>query len=575
MRVVGIHDGHNASACLLEDGRIVAAIQEERLRRVKNWAGFPSRALEFVLRKAGLRMDQIDVYAFSGVEMPDQMTLEERLAFYQRDCQPPPPKGGLIRRTARATGVAAAVRPFRTKGSGARQVRTEAAKQTGVPAERVAFIEHHACHAAAAYYGWGRYDSDLLVLTNDGEGDGLCATVNVGRHGRLERLASVPAADSIASLYAVTTFLLGMTPLEHEYKLMGMAPYASPRASGLVADKFRRLIEAGDGLGWRRTDGCPPTLHTYHFLRDLLERDRFDAVCGGLQVFLEERLVEWVRRALRQTGLRRVALSGGVFMNVKLNKRILELDEVEELFVFPSCGDETNCIGAAYYVQAERDHRAIEPLGPIYLGGEWTPAEIAAEVQRFSFATPVNIAEHGDLPCRIAGLLAEGHVVARFAGRSEFGARALGNRSLLADPSRRDVVKTINSMIKSRDFWMPFATTLTAEQAPSCLVNPKNAASPYMILAFDTTERVRDFIAGVHPQDLTVRPQVLDRSWNPPFHDLICEFQRRTGRAAAVLNTSFNLHGHPLVESPRDALDVFSRSGLTHLAIGNLLLEKK
>ncbi len=574
MKIVGIHDGHNASACLIEDGHIVAAIQEERLRREKNWAGFPSRAVEFVLQRAGRGSGDIDVFAFSGIDMPDQMTLEERLAFYARDCRPTAPKGGPLRRFARSTGLAALLRRNGPSLS-PREARLAPARRMGIPEDRVAFIEHHACHAAAAYYGWGRYDEPVLVLTNDGEGDGICATVNVGRAGKIDRIASVPRTESIANLYAVTTFLLGMTPLEHEYKLMGMAPYASPQASTKVAEKYLQLIEPAEGLAWRRANGCPPTIHTYGYLRKLLERDRFDAVCGGLQAFIERRTIDWVRRSIEKTGLHKLALSGGVFMNVKLNKLILEMPEVEDLFVFPSCGDETNCFGAAFHVQAARDHHAIAPLGPIYFGGEWPDAEIARELETFSFSSPVAIAEHAAIEKEVASLLASGHIVARFSGRSEFGARALGNRSILADASQTGVVKTINTMIKSRDFWMPFATTLTDCQARTCLRNPKEIPSPYMILAFDTTEMVRHFPAGVHPQDLTVRPQVLGRSWNPSYYELICDFQRLTGGCAAVLNTSFNLHGHPLVESPHDALDVFDRSGLRHLAIGNLLVEKK
>jgi carbamoyltransferase len=562
MTIVGIHDGHNASACLLEDGHIVAAIQEERLRRVKNWSGFPEKAVEFVLRAGGRSVSDVDTFAFAGLDMPDQMTLEERLAFYRRDCFPPPP--GLLDR----------LRSWSRPAADSRKARLRPGERLGIPAARSTFIDHHLCHAAAAYYGWGRYNEDVLVLTNDGEGDGLSASVNLGRNGHLHRVASVPRTQSIASLYAVTTFLLGMTPLEHEYKLMGLAPYAPPRDAARVLDKYLALIEPDAEFGWHRANGCPPTLHSYSYLRRLLERDRFDAIAGGLQSFIERRVLDWVRRCIARTGVRQLALSGGIFMNVKLNKLILEMPEVADLFVFPSCGDETNCFGAAFHVQAARDHAALPPLGPIYFGGEWSRDEIARELEGFRFDSPVAVSENPHLERCIASLLACGHIVARFAGRSEVGARALGNRSILADPASPSAVKTINRMIKSRDFWMPFATSFTDFQAPSCMHNRKRIPSPYMILAFDTTEQVRHFSAGVHPQDLTVRPQVLERSWNPPYYDLMCEFARLTGRPAAVLNTSLNLHGHPLVESPADALDVFNRSGLTHLALGDYLIVK-
>src|SRR5262249_3527259 len=263
MKIVGIHDGHNASACLLEDGHIVAAIQEERLCREKNWAGFPSCAVEFVLRKAGRNIADIDVFAFSGIDMPDQMTREQRLSFYQRDCFPLVLQGGIVRQMARSTGLAVVRRKFQKPGPSAREVRLQSTRSIGIPDDRVRFLEHHRCHAAAAYYGWSRYGEDVLVLTNDGEGDRVCATVNIGRKGRIERVASVPHTESIANLYAVTTFLLGMTPLEHEYKLMGMAPYASPQAAERVAEKYLQLIDLDADVGWKRANGCPPTLHTY------------------------------------------------------------------------------------------------------------------------------------------------------------------------------------------------------------------------------------------------------------------------------------------------------------------------
>lgn len=587
MNILGIHDGHNAAACLLAGGRIRMAVQEERLRRVKNYAGFPSQAINFIFRECGLSLDDVDRVAVVGREMPDQNDKESRLALYREVGAP----GYLerLRQSQRKRQVYdAAVPPTlrrsikhalgRGDARGQSGGRLAGALSFGVPGEKLQVVDHHLAHAAAAYYGLGVYDQDVLILTNDGEGDGLCATVNIGREGRIKRVGSVPRSESIGNLYAVVTFMLGMVPLEHEYKLMGMAPYADEGRAAAVCRKLRALFtfEGGAPYGWRRVKGCPDPFYSYSYMRDLLEFDRFDSICGGLQRFTEEMLLQWVRNCVRATGVRRLALSGGVFMNVKLNQAIMGLDEVESLYVFPSCSDETNAIGAAYLAASRGEgHDRIEPLRDFYLGKGYGDDEIKAAVDAAGFGPEVSCEYHEDVEGRVAELLAAGEVVARFRGREEFGARALGNRSILADPSNTEVVKVINSMIKCRDFWMPFATSMTDRQAARCLVNPKNIPAPYMIITFDSTERIGDFKAGAHPYDLTVRPQVVYRDWNPAYYHLIEEFERISGRGGGVLNTSFNLHGHPLVSSPADALDVFNRSGLDCLAMENYLLRKR
>lgn len=586
MRILGIHDGHNAAACLFEDGRIRLAIQEERLRREKNYAGFPSRAIELMLDECRIRLDDIDRFAIVGREMPDQNTKESRIALYREVGRP----GYLERQkqvqrrqelydTAvpprlRWTIKSALGRETRISGDG----RLAQAIGFGIPEDKIEIVEHHRAHAASAYFGQGIYDRDTLVLTNDGEGDGLCATVSIGRGGRLRRIGAVPRTESIGNLYAVVTFLLGMIPLEHEYKLMGMAPYADENRVEEVRKKLKRLFtfEGAPVYGWRRCEGTPDLFYSYSLLRDLFEGDRFDWICGGLQRFTEEILLQWVKNCVQATGIQHLALSGGVFMNVKLNKAIMELPEVKHLFVFPSCGDETNIFGAAWQVAAEKfGHERIEPLREFYFGRSYDNHTVKSEIDAFRFSKKVACAYHEKIETRIAELLAAGEIVARFCDREEFGARALGNRSILADPSNGDVVKVINSMIKSRDFWMPFATSMTDKQAVECLVNPKAIRSPYMILTFDSTDRIRDFKAGAHPYDLTVRPQIVEREWNPRYYHLIEEFERLSLRKGGVLNTSFNLHGHPLVSAPRDALDVFERSGLKYLAIENYLLSKQ
>jgi len=307
---------------------------------------------------------------------------------------------------------------------------------------------------------------------------------------------------------------------------------------------------------------------------------RFDAVAGGAQRLLEDALLRWTRLMRRRYAGGRLALGGGVFMNVKANMLIAQEDWVEDLFVFPSCGDESNAVGAAYLGYIEECGRrgiapAPQPFGPAYLGPSVTDEEAEAVIRERGLEGKYKVAFHDRIEERIADLLVSDGVVARCAGRMEFGARALGNRSILANPSDHRVVPLINRMIKNRDFWMPFAPTILAERASDYLVNPKGLASPYMMLAMPTRPEVRDLLtAALHPQDGTARPQILEQAWNPAYHAVIGEFQRRTG-VGAVLNTSFNLHGEPVVCSAADAVDTFERSGLPHLAVGHWLISKK
>jgi carbamoyltransferase len=384
-------------------------------------------------------------------------------------------------------------------------------------------------------------------------------------------------AQSIGNIYAMFTFLMGMTPLEHEYKLMGLAPYADTKGAEQVHRRLKALIrfDPKQPLGWENADGCSETYCSYRFFRNFLERNRFDWIAGGLQKFAEDVLTEWVTNCIRETGIGRVALSGGIFMNVKANKLIMEIPEVKELFIYPSCGDETNAMGAAYYVFAQKTGgTGFRPLRDLYWGPKFCDSEVEEALRKFKFRSPVCFRRIENIEQEIARRLAEGHIVARHAGREEFGARSLGNRSILANPQDPTIVREINEAIKARDFWMPFASSILCERMGDYIINPKMVPMPYMILTCDTTQRRSEIAAAIHPYDFTTRPQVVAHEWNPSYHRLIREFEKLTG-IGGLLNTSFNLHGYPIASSPWDALDVLDRSGLRTLAIDNWLVEKK
>jgi carbamoyltransferase len=291
-------------------------------------------------------------------------------------------------------------------------------------------------------------------------------------------------------------------------------------------------------------------------------------------------LSQWVQNCVRETGIRRVVCSGGVFMNVKANKEILTLPEVEELFVFPSCGDETNSIGAAYWVYAQECLQAnrpvdIEPLGPIYWGRGFDDNEAEIALKEFKGESRFHYKYVQNIERLTAETIARGEVVARAKGQTEFGARALGNRSILARADNMEAVRIINDMIKCRDFWMPFAPAVLAERADEYYIKPKPMRAPYMIVAFDSRPETRaKYSAGQHPYDHSVRPQEVTQSWNPDFYRLIKYYEEITGEGI-ILNTSFNLHGYPIVYNPAEAIDVLDRSGLKFLALGNWWVEKE
>jgi carbamoyltransferase len=583
--VLGISETHCATAAVLRDGRIVGCASEERFTRLKNDAGYPRAAVDALLRELRLTPTAIDVVALAGRQAyaRDWMNRVLHDRPYAREYYGvtlDAPAAGMARRARKLAARVGIARPARGKGPlGAAERLDLVTSHLGIPGDRVVTLDHHACHAAAAYFGAPFAGREALVLTNDNSGDGLCATASRAAATSIAvREASPSAPGSLGSFYSFVTLLLGMKFGEHEYKVMGLAPYAGERATAEATAALREVFALSEGepclFAWKRRGPR---------YRQLLEATlglRFDAIAGGAQAIVEQTLLAWARLMHRRYGGERLALGGGVFMNVKANMLLAAEEWARELFVFPSCGDESNAVGAAYlgYLQlcASRGTPPTpQPFGPAYLGPDLAAEDVEATLRRRDVARHHRVTEHERIEDRIAALLASDGVVARCAGRMEFGARALGNRSILAHPSHPSVVGIINRMIKNRDFWMPFAPSILRERADDYLVNPRGLASPYMMLAFPTQPKRRDeIVAAIHPHDGTARAHVVDESWNPAYHRIIQEFERQTG-VGAVLNTSYNLHGEPLVCSADDALDTFERSGLQHLALDRWIISKR
>jgi carbamoyltransferase len=560
--ILTLHSGHNSSALIGDESGILFATQEERLTGEKNYWGFPRLAVKACLDHAGAKPKDVMLVGCGGTQVVSRYhSRDDILKAYRRQDTV---VGKLRQRIAMP--LVLVMQP----NLGQRSLKEDLAN-AGLAEVPVVHHDHHSMHAASAYYGLRSDPRErYLVATCDGDGDGCCASLRVFGGGEVTEISSTDWDNSLGALYSWVTFAMGFMPLEHEYKLMGMAPYASERATNEAADIFRAYLGlTEEGLAFKR--------HTFQRTNDLGERifsdmrgKRFDHICAGLQLFTEELLTGWIKSAVRKTGISRVLAAGGVFMNVKANKKIAELEEVTSFQAFPSCGDETLPFGVFWAEAAKHYGDAnVKALDHFYFGDDidstTTEEEVRASGHRVE--RPENMAE------AVAELLVAGRPVARAAGRMEFGARALGNRSILADPKQGDVVRVINQMVKKRDFWMPFAPIVLSERQHEYLVNDKDLPSPFMMMTFDTKPNFRDFIAAVHNADLTCRAQILREEQNPAMHAIVKAFERKTGRGV-ILNTSFNLHGYPIVRTAKDALHVFKSSGLEHIQVGSFLVHK-
>ena len=592
--VLGIQEAHDASAALMVDGKVVAAAQEERFSGLKGDYGFPAQSIAACLKQAGVKPSEISEVALASHQWNPVLTKIKRNANFsvndwvkeQHEYWKPTlfedkkvnyydlfkDNPNFVYDDAYDfTGILDGYMDEKEMERMA-EVRVQAvADSLGISPSIVKTVLHEDCHT---YYGYfaSPLRGEVLALTAEGVGDYSNHTVSkMSEMGKTELMRG--KENHIGHIYQYITLILGMKPAQHEYKVMGLAPYANVKEAEKSYEVFKDILKVENMEVV--FDQRPDDLY-FHF-REALEGHRFDGIAAGVQLFTENILCDWVRNCIQETGLKKIVFSGGVAQNIKAVKSIMELPEVEDMFVCPASGDTSISIGACYFStwthlnESQKDVYSIPPMDNVYFGPSFDSGDVRNAINDFDAKDDYTIHENVS-PSEIAKHLASGMIIARCCGRMEFGLRALGNRSLIADPRDPATVRRINDAIKFRDFWMPFTPSILKERADDYIINPKDFHAPFMTAAFDTTPLGRkDLAAALHPADFTARPQLVEEHINPEYYELIKAFENETG-VGALLNTSLNLHGDPIALGPKEALYILENSDVDALLAEDFLI---
>src|SRR5262245_16353559 len=601
MRILGISPlDKDSTVCLVEDGKVVYAIGEERLSRQKMHAGFPYLGLQDLLERHRLQPADIDkvVYAFlepaaeerlmhSALEghMRKQLGLGDGMPFPMLRHLPDPPaedyripgldpaqlqmrKGWLkeniyrLFATSPTLGKTLAAREFRA------WVRTASADHRRYGAEldaglrqyrlqdKLVRVNHHLSHAANAFYTSGM--DEALIVTLDGYGSGLAGSVSIGRHGQIKMVHKLVYPSSLGEFYERVTSSLGFKPSRHEGKIVGLAAYADP---DILYAVVREFFDVHDGDLFYRYP------HNHFLTRHLAARYSKPVVAAAFQKVLEDVSAEYVGYYQKQTGIRNLVLSGGVAANVKANQRLFERCDFERVFIHPNMGDGGCGVGAALLLEARNGLKPYR-LSDVYWGPEFTPSAIREALAREGLMPE----QPEDLEKTVAELLASGNIVARFAGRMEYGPRALGNRSILYHAKDPSVNLWLNQQLRRTEF-MPFAPATLYEHREACYhhIEGGEYAAEFMTLTFDCTTFMKQTCPAAVHVDGTARPQLVREDVNPAFHRILHHYHRLTG-TPSIINTSFNMHEEPIVCTPHDAIRAFKLGHLPYLAIGPYLV---
>lgn len=573
MRVLGVTTEGDSGAAVVEDGCILAAVNEERLSRMKLVVGFPRASIREVLRLSETRVEDLDVVLVAAT---DSIFVDQLEPFNGWLEDWPNGRGSLMKRMAARLSPYRDRFPWLEKGYYALQrpayrrrrnrIRHILRQEFHIQAP-IHFVDHHFAHLTSAYFTSGFRDA--LVVSLDGGGDGLSSLVYAVRDGRFERLHHVPAYHSLGNYYAYVTRLCGFKAMKHEGKITGLAAHGEPRYLDLLAE----FVDEVEGTFVNR-GGVAFYAALQALARRLPEGWKREDLAASVQRLFERLVPRYIAHWMRVSGMRDLALAGGVFANVRVNEEVHRLPEVERLFIHPHMSDGGLGVGAALAacvpgIAETTMARPTEPLRDVYLGPDLDEASILAALSKHGLV-PMEL--DSPLEEAIADLLVQGYVVARAAGRMEYGPRALGNRSILYQPTDPSVNEWLNKNLHRTEF-MPFAPSTLYEARHQCFEKVEGAehAAEFMTITFHCTPWMREHMPGVVHIDGTARPHLVRKDRNPGFYRIIEAFWERTG-LPAVINTSFNMHEEPIVCSAEDCVRAFLNGNLDYLAVGPFLI---
>jgi carbamoyltransferase len=578
MYILGINAYHgDASATLLKDGAVVLAIEEERLNRKKHCAGFPTLAIKACLEAGKIEIQDVNHFAIS---VNPSANLQKKIMYS----------------ISRFTKIRKMLKDRLTKVAKTRDLRSDLAYHLEVPKDQVRGevhnVEHHIAHLTSAFYS-SPFD-EAAILTLDGMGDFVSAKWGLGKGSEMDVLGQVEYPHSIGYLYTAVTQFLGFPYYGDEGKIMGLAPYGNP----VYMDEFRKLIttpkkkigyelnldyfnhhEKGIDMQW--DDGQPSIGLMYsEKMKELLGEPResgseydqkYKDIAASLQLRTEEVCLDMISKLAEKTGSEILCLAGGVALNSVMNGKIRLQTSFKEVYIHPNAGDGGTSLGAAQYVAVQKEQISPEEVPHAYLGVEFSNEEIEQALENVADQVEIQRVDDETLYKETAQYIANELVVGWFQGRMEWGPRALGSRSIVADPRSKRMKDILNSRIKKRESFRPFAPSILEESVGDYF--EQNYPAPTMLMVYQVKEEMRETIPAVTHVDGSGRLQTVCKEHHERYYRLIRAFNDLTG-VPVVINTSFN-ENEPIVCSPYEAIDCFLRTNMDVLTIGNFIVTKK